>query len=345
MRIGQVCPYDLGEAGGVQQVVTELALHLQVDGADVVVVGPGEPAVDPGVPIRSVGKTVGLPANDSIAPLALSPSVWKRTGTALEDVDLIHIHEPFIPLVGWAALRQTGRPMVVTFHADPPGWVRRLYRVARFVGKRALSGSTITATGPISAGAVPPDWGAPHIVPIAIDVDSYHSDFERRPKRVTFLGRDEPRKGLSVLLAAWPHIRAVFPDAELEVMGADREIEAPGVTFHGRADEDTKRRILGSSQVFVAPNLRGEGFGVVLVEGMAAGCAVVASDLEAFRYVLGDAGRFFPAGDITALSKEVVSLLDDSEEAQRQVEAARERVRRFDWSTVLESYRSLYALS
>lgn len=342
MRIGQVSPYDLSQPGGVQQVVIELAQHLQADGDEVVVVGPGKPVIDPGVPVRSVGGAVGLAANDSIARIALDPRAWKRTRAALTDVDVIHLHEPFIPLVGWAALGCESQRRVATFHADPPRWVRGLYAGLRSGGRSALSGVTITATGPISAAAVPRGWGTQHIVPIAVDVDSYESEVERRHNRVAFLGRDEPRKGLSVLLEAWPQINAASPGAELEVMGSVRQTELTGVTFHGRADELTKREVLGSSQVFVAPNTRGEGFGVVVAEAMAAGCAVIASDIEAFRYVLGETGVLVPVGDVTTLAREVVRLLRDPEDARRHGERARARVRRFDWSVVAEQYRSVY---
>lgn len=343
MRIGLVCPYDLSRPGGVQQVVVELAQRLQAGGDEVLVVGPGEPEADPGVPFESVGRAFGLPANDSVAPIALGPSSWIRTVEALEDVDLVHVHEPFIPLVGWAALRGREHPVVATFHADPSRWVRRLYAGSWILGRRALSGVTITATGPISARSLPVKWGAPHIVPIAIDVGSYAGDYERRPNRVAFLGRDEPRKGLSVLLDAWPQIRASYPEAELDVMGGDRRIDIAGVRFHGRADEDTKREVLGSSRVFVAPNTRGEGFGIVVAEAMAAGCAVVASDLAAFRYVLGDVGLLVHVGDVRGLAQAVIHLLDDPDEATQRGEAGRARVQRFDWSVVTDMYREVYA--
>lgn len=345
MRVGLVCPYDLSKPGGVQQVVVELGQRLQAGGDDVLVIGPGEPEHDPGVPVRSVGGSVGIPANASVAPIALSPTVWARTRDALDGVDLIHIHEPFIPLVGWAALNQKDHPAVVTFHADAPSWVRFLYGGFSSVGRRALDTVTPTATGPVSAAAVPTSWGTPHIVPIAIDVPSYELAVERRPNRVAFLGRDEPRKGLSVLLEAWPQIRERRPEAELEVMGADRDISLPGVTFHGRADEKTKREILSSSLIYVAPNLRGEGFGVVVTEGMASGCAVVASDLEAFRYVIGDAGVLVAVGDPSAVADEVIRLLEDRNEAGRLGDAARERVRQFDWLPVVDAYREIYTLA
>lgn len=344
MRIGLVCPYDLGKPGGVQQVVIELGRHLHDEGDEVLIVGPGDAPSEVGLPVESVGGSVGISANRSAVPIALNPGAWKSTLRALDQVDLVHIHEPLIPLVGWAALSLRHQRTVATFHANPPRWARNLYRGLAFLGEAGLDVTT-TATSPVSAGAIPGRWGKPLIVPIAIDVGSYELDVERDPQQVAFLGRDDPRKGLSVLLEAWPLIRDSHPDARLEVMGADRSVSLPGVRFHGRASEQTKRQILASSGVYVAPNLSGEGFGVVIAEGMAAGCAVVASDLEAFRHVLGQAGVLTPAGAVPPLASEVTRLLDDPGEAERFGRIARNSVARFDWSAVVDGYREAYRLA
>lgn len=343
MRVGLVCPYDLGVPGGVQQIVLELGAHLRNAGDDVVIVGPGEPARDPGVEYRSVGGSITVSANESAVPLALSPGAWGRTRSALKKVDLVHIHEPFIPIVGWAALTQRDAPIVATFHADPPQWARTLYRGLAYVGEMAIGRVTTTATSAVSASAVPDRWGAPRIVANAIDVGSYDVAVDRKGERVAFLGRDDPRKGLSVLLQAWPAVLERHPGAELEVLGATRPERALGVRFHGPADEATKRRVLASSRIFVAPNLGGESFGIVVAEGMAAGCAVIASDIEAFRGVVGEAGVLVPPGDPVALSSWISRLLVDHDEAARLGALARESVERFDWSSVLDGYRQTYA--
>lgn len=255
---------------------------------------------------------------------------------------MVHVHEPFIPLVGWAAITEHDLPTVATFHADPAAWARGLYRGLAALGKLVLGEAVITATSAVSASALPQSWGRPDIIPNAIDVASYALDEERNPRRVAFLGRDDPRKGLSVLLTAWPSVRNRHPDAELEVMGPTRRDRIPGVRFHGPADEGTKRRVLSSSQIFVAPNLGGESFGIVVAEGMAAGCAVIASDIDAFRGVVADAGVLVPPGDPEALSTWIGRLLDDEVEARRLGSMARTSVERFDWANVLAAYRQTY---
>ena len=342
MRIGLVCPYDLGVPGGVQQIVIDLARHLRDGGDDVVVVGPGSLAEGTGWEFRSVGASITLPANDSRAPICLRPSAWTRTIRALSDCQVIHVHEPFMPLVGWAALSLRTHPTVVTFHADAPRWIRRTYATVAFLGESALGHVTTTAVSEVAAGAVPRSWGEPVVIPNAIDVGSFAVPVSRERFRVAFLGRDEPRKGLDLLLEAWPAVRGAHPQAELVVMGAERPSGPTGVRYLGRVGGEEKRRMLASSAIYVAPNTGGESFGLVVAEGMAAGCAVVASDLDAFVAVLGDAGILVPVGDATYLQRVVIDLLADPERARRLGASARARAGKFDWGDVVARYRRLY---
>lgn len=335
MKIGIVCPYDLGAEGGVQQLCVELAERLRHTGDEAILVGPGR---RPGA--LSVGSVVSLRANRSVVPLTAEPAAFWKLRRALADVDVVHVHEPFIPLAGWAALR-LGKPTVATFHADPPAWARRLYGLLTPLARPLLAHASLTAPSPVAASAVPAAWGAVEVIPNAIDVDSYRVDVPRDPRRVAFLGRDDPRKGLDVILRAWPQIRRRHPDAELIVMGATRS-PVDGVDFRGRVSDQEKRQILGSSAVMVAPNLGGESFGIVIAEAMAAGCAVVASDLPAFRAVLGDSGRLVRVGDAVELEEAVSDLLADPATATRLGEAARDDARRFDWSRVTSMYRAVY---
>ena len=345
MKVGLVCPYDMGLPGGVQQLVHELGEHLREAGDEVVVVSAGTSPFHGG-PGRDettipTGRAISIKANRSRVPLTLSPSAWQRVRSALSDVDVVNVHEPFIPLVGWAGLF-SGRPTVATFHADPPGWARRLYRAVPLVG-RHLRRMKLTAVSRTAADAIPDDWGDLETIPNAIDVASYDVPVERTRSRVAFLGRDEPRKGLDVLLDAWPDLQASHPDAELVVMGADRGIPPPGITYLGPVTAVEKKRLLASSSIYVAPNTGGESFGIVVAEGMAAGCAVVASELDSFREVLGDAGRLVPVADSLALAEAISDLLDDPGYARKLGERARDRSSRFDWSQVVERYREVYA--
>lgn len=328
MRIGVVCPYDLGEYGGVQQLTRQLVDRLGQTGDEAILVGPD--------------RTVKLPANRSRVPLSIDPGAFATTRRQLADVEVVHVHEPFIPVVGWAGL-WNHKPVVATFHADPARWTRLLYRLGTLPGRAWLGDAVVTAVSEVAASALPRRWGPVEIVPNAIDVPAYRLAIPRDPNRVIFLGRDDPRKGLDVLLAAWPEVRAAHPQAELVVLGVTRPgSPLPGVRFLGRVDEAEKRRSLASSTVHVAPNLGGESFGLVVAEGMAAGCAVVASDIPAFRAVLGASGRLVPPGDVTALAGAVATFLGNPATAIARGEAAADSVGRFDWPKVTESYRRAY---
>ena len=346
MKVGLVCPYDMGVPGGVQQLVHELGEHLREAGDDVIVVSAGTDPFDGGsgggeTTAVPTGRAISIKGNRSRVPLTLSPYSWRRVRAALSHVDVVNVHEPFIPLVGWAGLFYP-RPTIATFHADPPQWARRIYRTVPLVG-RHMRRMELTAVSRTAADAIPADWGDLEIIPNAIDVASYDISVARIRSRVAFLGRDEPRKGLDVLLDAWPDVRSAHPDAELVVMGADRGIPPPGVTYLGPVTGREKRRVLASSSIYVAPNTGGESFGIVVVEGMAAGCAVVASELESFREVLGDSGRLVPVGDPAALAEAISALLADPENARRLGVSARKRSSRFDWSQVVERYLEVYA--
>lgn len=336
MHIAVVCPYDLQAPGGVQQICRELVDRLRRVGDEAVLVGPG--AAPDSV---SVGRGVRIPANRSIVPLTLDPGAVARTRRAVAGADVVHVHEPFVPFVGWAALG-AGRPVVATFHADPAPWTRRVYRLGSPLGARLLRSSVRTSVSPVAAGALPEAWHPVEIIPNGLDTDAYVVEVDRSPARIVFLGRDEPRKGLDVLLAAWPAIRGAVPEAELVVVGADRPGSIAGVEFAGWVDEDRKRRILASASIQVAPNLGGESFGIVVAEGMAAACAVVASALPAFRAVLGTSGVLVPAGEAADLAGAVVDLLRNPEQTRSLGHRARRSAARFDWARVLDRYRTAY---
>lgn len=345
MRVGIVCPYDLGEPGGVQQYCEELTSHLRSSGIDSVLIGVGSTRLQGGPGTGNatvpVGRAVKIRANASNVPLTLSPLSWKRMRDALDGVELVHIHEPMMPLAGWAALK-TEKPTVMTFHADAPAWVRGVYARVPLLAARMRS-SVLTAVSEAAKRSIPPGWGDVRIIPNAIDVAGYDLPVGRVKHRITFLGRDDPRKGLTIALNAFAIVHEEHPHAELIVMGANRSEEIDGVRFMGRVTDGEKHRMLASSAIYVAPNTGGESFGIVLAEAMAAGCAVVASDLDAFRAVAGDNAVFFPVGDASALAREMGRLLTDEKERTRLGEAGKEAVKAYDWSRVLDMYRAAYA--
>jgi phosphatidyl-myo-inositol alpha-mannosyltransferase len=336
VRVGLVCPYDLSKPGGVQAQVMGLARHLQEAGEEPTIIGPGLPDGVPGV---DLGRTVSIPGNRSRVPLSIDPRMPRLLRRSTESMELLHVHEPLMPMVSLTALR-VGIPVVATFHAAPSamgvGFYRLLgARLGRLLGPNVRK---VTAVSPTAAAAVSNLEVA--VIPNGIDVAAFASKVDRQMKRVAFLGRDEKRKGLDVLLEAWPAVVAVVPEAELYVMGANRGEQ--GITWRGPVDDAGKVEGLCSSAIYVAPNLGGESFGVVLVEAMAAGAAVVASDLPPFRNVGAEAVHYFETGNPRALAATLIDLLESPGAIDELASAGRIRAQRYDWEPVVAEYRNVY---
>jgi len=339
MKVALVCPYDLGAVGGVQGQVTSLVEWLREAGHEAWAVAPGT-----GGPsgTQHLGPVVAVPANRSRAPITLHPAALRRVREAVAGADVIHVHEPLVPVVGPAALYGGSAPRVATFHADPGVVVRRFYRGAAPLLRRLMRRVAVaTAVSPVAAAGVEA-FTAVRLVPNGLDTGRYRVAAAKVPRRVVFLGRDDPRKGLDVLLQAWPLVATAVPGAELRVLGAERASGPAGVVFLGRVDEAAKIRELGEAAVLCAPNLGGESFGLIVAEGLAAGCAVVASDLPAFRHVAGEAARLVPPGDAAALSRGLTEVLSDAGEVVRLAGMGWHQVLRFDRGAVLEGYLEAY---
>lgn len=299
------------------------------------------PAAGEGPDRIDVGRWAPVRTNRSRAPLALSPAVAGRVTRAISSADVVHVHEPFVPVVGWAALAAR-KPRVVTFHADPSSMVKAAYRASGRLLRRSLRGCVVTTVSRTARRAIGPLGVRSEDIPNAVDVGAFRIPVERNPKQVVFVGRPDPRKGRDLLLAAWPEVRAQVPGADLVVIGGGDEPPVDRVRYLGRVTEEEKRATLAAGAVFCAPNRGGESFGITVAEGMAAGCAVVASDLGAFSDVLAGSGLMFPNGDRKALAAALVRVLTGNELRHRLAEASSARVMAFDWSMVTDRYRAAY---
>lgn len=329
-------PYDLTTPGGVQAQVLGLAAYLREQGDHPMVIGPGLPEGIEGV---DLGRSVAVPGNGSRVPISIDPRTRSKIRAAVVGLDVLHVHEPLMPLVSPFATH-SGPPVVATFHAAPGKAARLGYRVMAPMLNRLLGRpAAVTAVSSTAASVLPSSLPV-EVIPNGLDVDGFRTETPRHPSRVVFLGRDEPRKGLDILLDAWSSIRRDRPDAELVVIGARRDLE--GIQWLGRVDEGEKVRALASASVYVAPQTGGESFGIVLVEAMAAGTAVVASNLDAFVAVADGAARFVPVGDSLALANAVVELLGNSAERERLASAGHRIAARHDWSVVGAAYRDVY---
>lgn len=367
LRVGIVCPYSFDAPGGVQFHVRDLAQALQARGHEVSVLAPADD--DTPVPdlVVSAGKAVAVRYNGSVARLTFGPRAAARVRRWVDNgrFDVLHLHEPMTPSLSMLALWIAEGPVVSTFHTAQ---VRsRALQVAYPLLRQSLE--KIAARIAVSEDArrmlVDHVGGDAVVIPNGVYVDTFagarpKAEWQGTPEAPTiaFLGRlDEPRKGLQVLAAAIPAVLARHPGARFLVAGRgdagrDEAIASLGehassVTFLGGISDEDKAGLLGAVDLYIAPQTGGESFGIVLVEAMSAGAAVVASDLGAFRRVLDDgaAGALFRNEDPADLARAIVEALDDPEGTAARREHARAWVRRYDWSTVTSQIEAVYEMA
>jgi phosphatidyl-myo-inositol alpha-mannosyltransferase len=353
VKIALVSPYSLEVYGGVQNQVRGLAQALSPN-EDVTVIAPGGSIELDGMSTIGVGRVSSVPANGSRAPIALGPRSWSATREILRGLrpDVVHVHEPFVPMVGLAALRSHVAPVVATFHRGGTG---RMYpilapllrgdfdKIDARVAVSEEARETLRKVFGSSAASIP-------VMANAVDLERFsHASKNGSVAKpvVVFVGRHEARKGLSVLLEAFG---AGLGDARLEVIGDGPEhaklvqrFGRPGVVdFLGAIDDRALADHVAGAQVFVAPSLSGESFGVVLLEAMAARTAVVASALPGYELAAGDAAEFVSPGDAIALRKTLVAVLGSAERREALVEKGVARASHHSFSALAERYLAIY---
>jgi phosphatidylinositol alpha-mannosyltransferase len=358
LRIGLVCPYSLQVPGGVQSHVLGLARYLSEQGHLAEVLAPGELAgvaaetLDPDR-FTTAGATVPVRYNGSVARVNFGPlsAARVRRWLSSRELDVVHIHEPITPSIALLALWAAERPVVATFHTATPR--SRTMQLAGGVLRGAIE--KIEAGIAVSESArnvVVEHLGRDAVViPNGFWFDDFSGPIRavRERPRLVFLGRgDEPRKGLDVLLAAVPLIVQRIGDLEVVVAGQGVRSLPPWCTNLGLISDQTKAELLRSADVFIAPHQERESFGIVLLEAMASGTPVVASDLPPFADLLdhqppdSPLGAVFAVGDEQALARAVVDVLERPDPVR--VARARQKARKYDWSrvgaSVVEVYRA-----
>ncbi len=351
MRIGLICPYSLTVPGGVQGQVLGLAKMLRSLGHSVRVLGPCDgPPPDTGV--TPLGMSIPTTANGSVAPIAPDVPCALRTIRALRDeqFDILHLHEPLAPGPTLTALFLAQGPMVGTFHAagkslaydllkGPVKWLRNRLDYAFAVSEDAAT-MAHTALG-----------GEYEILFNGVEIDRYISanSWPKKNPTIFFVGRHEPRKGLNVLLDAMSFLP---PDTHLWVASdgpqtAELKAQSAGdhrVKWLGRISEEEKLARMKGADILCAPSLRGESFGVVLLEGMACGTPVVASDIPGYAKVAsqGKDAVLVPAGDSQALAGAIEKILRNSDQAEELVTRGMKRAEFFSMRRLAETYLESY---
>lgn len=360
MKIGMVCPYSFDVPGGVQAHVVELARVFIERGHRVSVLAPA--SEDTPLPefVVSAGRAVAIPYNGSVARLSFGPMAYTRIRRWIDgnDFDVLHIHEPNAPSLSMLALKIAEGPIVATFHTS----TTKSLVLSTFQG--VLRPYHEKISGRIAVSELARRWQVEALgsdaveIPNGVDVPAFARapmlpGYPRTGGTVLFLGRyDEPRKGMEVLLGALPELVRRHPDVEILIVGRGEEDRlrreagplARHLRFLGQVSDVEKASAMRSADVYVAPNLGGESFGIILIEAMAAGTAVVASELDAFRRVLrdGTAGMLVPVGDSARLAAALDTLLTDDVRREALVHTANQVVGEYDWPVVAEQILRVY---
>jgi phosphatidylinositol alpha-mannosyltransferase len=354
MKIVEVSPYDLGVAGGVQAQVLGIADSLRSLSCEVRVLAAGSGhGAD-----YSLGRTSRWRANGSIAPIALFSRI-QRLAPILQWADVIHVHEPLTPMGGvsilrWAYLQGELDRIWVTFHRDGvskgyQAWSSWWSYILPSIDHRIAVSPFAANTAQLVSGSRPLE------IPNGVDIEDRwqhgESDMLHRQHatpRVLFVGRHEERKGLEVALRA---LAMVGAEIEFLVVGdgpltASLQKQYPDrrVRWLGQVDKEERAKRYRSAEMLIAPSIGGESFGVVLLEAMANGTPVVASDIPAYRWltVNGDSALLFPPGDSDALAKLLVDLIANATLQARLRDRGYARVRSFSFAEIAKRYVTLF---
>jgi phosphatidylinositol alpha-mannosyltransferase len=366
MKIGIVVPFSWSYWGGVVEHSENQAAALRARGHEVsILMGHDPPGaftrflhprsgrhgnLPPGV--IPLGRSVVVPANGSLPNIVLSPRSVPRLREALRDerFDLLHLHEPMTPAICVATLAFAECPMVATWHAAGDlGWMRAGMPMWGFLADRI---ETRIAVSRMAAESVE-RWFGPgfEIVPNGVVLPA-EADPEGRGHRIVFIGRHDARKGLPVLLRAWPEIRR-RSGARLRLIGTDplqyrllharMRFDEDGVDVLGIVPNTERDAELAAAKLFVSPALGGESFGMVLVEALACGTPVVASDIPGFAGVVSaDAAALVPPGDEQALVDAVCDLLADEPRRVAMGRAGRALAEGYSWDGIAARLEAIY---
>jgi phosphatidylinositol alpha-mannosyltransferase len=374
VRIALVSPYSWTYPGGVTRHIEALSAELSLAGHEPRILAPFDPDDEVSVRLHrgarpqrhpvpdgfvSLGRTVGLPANGAVSNMALTPQSVVRLRRELREggYDVVHIHEPVVPLASWDALCSARElPLVGTFHTYSENALTNGFAAVPLGGRRRMN--RLHARIAVSEAAA---WtarrffgGNYRIVPNGVQLQPWpepepDAAREARELRILFIGQAVQRKGLPVLLSAFEALREHVP-ATLTLVGAGAgeiahmTLEDPGVRALGKVSEVEKLRELREADVLCAPSLSGESFGMVLTEAFAGATPVIASDIPGYRDVVRDGvdGILVPPGDALALAEALRAFSMDPAGAERMARSARERAERFAWPHVAAEAADTY---
>jgi phosphatidylinositol alpha-mannosyltransferase len=363
VKIGIVTPNYYPYPGGVTEHVHHTCLELKRLGHEVRVItsrfGKGETPDEEDV-IR-VGRSITVPANGSLSPLPLGSRLGARLARvfARERFDVLHVHEPLMPMLCLAAVRAARAPVVGTFHSnrEKPVGYRVFHRAFEpYAAKLAKRIAVSTAARDTIQG---PLGGTYEIIPNGVDVGRFSTaapipELLDGKLNILFVGRMDPRKGAKHLLRALPAIRSELPVSRVTFVGGGplswyyRSYVPRScgdyALFEGRVSAGMLPRYYATADIYCSPATRGESFGIVLLEAMAAGAATVASDIPGYRDVVthGETGILVAPGRPSAIADAIVRLGRDENLRASLVANGRRAVERYSWDTITREILAVY---
>ncbi len=365
MKIGLVSPYDYSAPGGVVNHISHLALHFCKWGHQVKIIAPCLKGTESyhDEHLKAVGRPLPIPYGGSIARIPLSPWLPVQTRKFLreEQFDILHLHEPFAPLLCVSALLQSNSTTVGTFHACHAK--SKSYYVFRPVLKRWLE----KLHGKITVSQAAMNYvnkyfpGDYHIIPNGIDIEQFSPEGARRNEfingklNILFVGRLEKRKGLGHLINACALVKKEFPDFRLIVVGPGtrlrpgyqeqaKELNLDNIVFTDFVSNAELPEYYRTADIFCAPATGGESFGIVLLEAMACGKPVIASNIEGYAGVLthNEEGLMVPRGDDAALAQALLSLLHNRTLRETMGEKGKVKAKKYSWENVAHQVMDYY---
>jgi phosphatidyl-myo-inositol alpha-mannosyltransferase len=365
VKIALVSPYDYAYPGGVVNHIRHLYEQFTEGGHEVRIITPSSsPEASQANPdVIVCGHPYSVPANGSIARIALSLRLSKQLKQVLaeEQFDVIHLHEPLVPMLPITVLRFSTATNIATFHAAhdrslPYMYTWRILKrwFRKLDGKIAVSRAAEAFVSQYFPGYY-------NIIPNGIDLDRFRPGLEPLPElddgklNILFVGRFEKRKGLRFLVRAYARIKAEMPNTRLVIVGPDggakeayqKSIQRAGledVVFTGFVSDDVLPRYYRSAHVFCAPNTGQESQGIILLEALACGTPVVASNIDGFATVIthGEEGLLVPPKDEEKLALALVHLLADGALRERLAAQGLLTAQRYTWKRVAAQVMSYY---
>ncbi|MGI8643057.1 MAG: glycosyltransferase family 4 protein [Thermomicrobiales bacterium] len=364
MKIALVSPYNFLHPGGVPEHIEHLRDEFRRLNHEVIVIAPRSSGggLEQKDGFYGIGRAISIPAGGSRARLTFDVTLYPAVKAMMrrENFDVVHLHEPLMPVLPYMVLLNSNAVNVATFHAYRTinHWYTVFKPYMSYVLKRVAA--QIAVSEPAREFVRQYFAGDYDVVPNGIDASRYADHIEPFPwasdgvPRILFVGRfDESRKGFKYLLRALPSVQRRFPDTRLVVLGTGKQerfanlIERHGVRnvdYIGFVDIETKARYFASCDVCCFPSVRNESFGYVVLEGMASGRPVVATDIPGYASILthNKEGRLVPPEDHQALADDLTMLICDRKLRATLGNNGRVTAASYDWSVVAQRVLAIY---